>query len=783
MTTREMKNALVFVVSAIVIQTQLPNALAQNSAHRASNSSLKLIPAGKYIRGRHRSIEKIFSHDHTYNRWLELQPHMVRITKPFYIASTEVTVGQFNQFIKATGYKTTAEKGEVHGRGFKYGESNYGPDHIDPFETAEQYNWKNPGFEQTDDHPVVCVSWHDAQEYCKWLSEKDGVTYRLPTEAEWEHACRAETKSAFYWGNDYRGLIHQKVNLANVELEKAYKDLGVRHWFIDIENGEGDGHVFTAPVGSFPANQNQLHDMHGNVWEWCQDTYVETTYRQYRSNGQTLAHKLAVDPISTEKWNEFGQWQVIRGGSWYNNPATCRSDVREYYDGNESACYLGFRIARDASEEECAESIKRWELEQEATRKVLATVKNFERAGPGGVERRLVFRETPDPEVTRDLHLISFITNIDASRVEPESVAHLAKVPGLKELRINHLDNLTDEDLKPIGQLKSLESVILPWGRSKLTNDLVAELTNLTNLTTLELNGEAITDEGLVKLSELKKLKELRLAGTGTKGGILTSLGAVPLTSLALGDLADEHAARLSDLKELRGFTCRGQSLTGEGFSHFADLRQLTSLSVRGCTGIDEKDFTPLQSLTALTNLDLVATNAGDEAMRFLAPLSELSYLQVGEAVSDEGLIRICDVISLNTINISSPKITDAGLRDMWRMQRLTTLRLDHHEAKITGEGFAPLTEAKQLGTLTVRSKAFTDKGMEYLSMMPQLRSLTIGNWHGGSPELTDKGLLMLLELEKLRYLSIGIKNTQITDEALEKLKQANPDLRLEVSR
>ena len=105
------------------------------------------------------------------------------MTRPFYMGVHEVTVGQFRAFVKATGYKTEAEKGGGAYRSVKDGKWA-----IDP-----KANWDNPGFEQTDEHPVVCVSWNDAKAFCDWLSEKEGKKYALPTEAQWEYSCRAGT--------------------------------------------------------------------------------------------------------------------------------------------------------------------------------------------------------------------------------------------------------------------------------------------------------------------------------------------------------------------------------------------------------------------------------------------------------------------------------------------------------------------------------------------------------------------------------------------------------------
>src|SRR5262249_1018949 len=111
--------------------------------------------------------------------------HRVRITQPFYLGVHEVTRGQFRRFVDEAGYQTETAQDGKDGWG--------GKEEAKKFEQNRGYSWQNPGFEQTDDHPVVNVSWNDVVAFAAWLSRKEGDTYRLPTEAEWEYACRAGT--------------------------------------------------------------------------------------------------------------------------------------------------------------------------------------------------------------------------------------------------------------------------------------------------------------------------------------------------------------------------------------------------------------------------------------------------------------------------------------------------------------------------------------------------------------------------------------------------------------
>ena len=163
-----------------------------------------------------------------------------------------------------------------------------------------------PGFEQTDQHPVVNVSWNDAVAFAEWLSRKEGKTYRLPTEAEWEYACRAGTTTRYFCGDDAEGL-------AEVGKRRGWDGPG-KVSRLDVTIAARDGFVYTAPVGRYRPNAWGLHDMHGNVWEWCWDWYGADYYKAL-TRGRPAGPLEAAD-------------RVIRGGSWSSDPRHCRSADR-----------------------------------------------------------------------------------------------------------------------------------------------------------------------------------------------------------------------------------------------------------------------------------------------------------------------------------------------------------------------------------------------------------------------------------------------------------------------
>ncbi|CAA6824801.1 MAG: Unknown protein [uncultured Sulfurovum sp.] len=227
----------------------------------------------------------------------EEQPiHEVIINYDFEIAQTPVTVGEFRAFVEDDKYITEAEKGDG---AFVYNGKDW--------EKKEDASWKNPYFEQTDEHPVVCISWNDAQAYIKWLNKKTGEIYRLPTEAEWEYACRAGSTTKWHFGDDEK------------ELEKYA-------WY--RKNSDNRTHS----VSTRKPNQWGLYDMNGNVWEWCQDDYT-TGYKG-----------IFTDESIYEK--EENQIKVFRGGSWADMYRDTRSAGRGSRSLEDCSHFSGFRLLR-----------------------------------------------------------------------------------------------------------------------------------------------------------------------------------------------------------------------------------------------------------------------------------------------------------------------------------------------------------------------------------------------------------------------------------------------------
>jgi formylglycine-generating enzyme required for sulfatase activity len=227
--------------------------------------------------------------------------HQVTVDS-FSMSKYEITRDQFAEFVNDTGYSATG--GCVYWDGTQ-------------FATDPGRDWQNPGYLQEGDHPVVCVSWNDAQEYANWLSEKAGKAYRLPTEAEWEYAARAGTTTARYWGS-------------NDAFACVYENIADKTNFTGTVFPCDDGFHYTSPTGSFLPNAFGLYDMLGNVWEWTCSDYADP----YDGHESTCN-------------NSASNRRAYRGGSWSLAPRYVRSALRIWDVPAYRLDLLGFRLAQD----------------------------------------------------------------------------------------------------------------------------------------------------------------------------------------------------------------------------------------------------------------------------------------------------------------------------------------------------------------------------------------------------------------------------------------------------
>ena len=264
-----------------------------------------VVPSGSFMMG---------SPSGETGRFYDEEPvHRVTIERPFAVGVKEVTRGEFARFVSATGHSM--------GDSCIQGAVNLGTLLL----YRKDRHWRNPGFSQTDEHPVVCVNRNDAQAYVEWLSQETGQKYRLPSESEWEYVARAGTGTARYWGESEAG--QGRCRHANGRHRSKWWNGSA---WIEMPVYCDDGHDWTSPVGSYEANGFGLRDVMGNVWEWVEDCWNESYHGA---------------PADGSAW-ESGDCsdRVLRGGSWDNkfwflrsaNRVRNPSDIR-YYDA-------GFRV-------------------------------------------------------------------------------------------------------------------------------------------------------------------------------------------------------------------------------------------------------------------------------------------------------------------------------------------------------------------------------------------------------------------------------------------------------
>ena len=260
---------------------------------KALEEEMVVIPAGKYRMGSPKNEKG--------RRDEEGPRHRVTITKSFAVGKHEVTRGQYAVFAGLTVHSPSGGCGIYDGSEWK---------------NSDTHSWREPGFVQGEDDPVVCVSWENAQAFVGWLSSETGQEYRLLTESEWEYVARAGKTGPFHFGSTI------STDQANYNGNFTYGN-----------DRKGVYRQRTVPVGSFPSNKFGLHDMHGNVWEWVEDCW----HSDYRGA-----------PTDGSAWTSGGDCnkRVLRGGSWVNVPWALRAALRIRNGTGDRNFSGGFRVAR-----------------------------------------------------------------------------------------------------------------------------------------------------------------------------------------------------------------------------------------------------------------------------------------------------------------------------------------------------------------------------------------------------------------------------------------------------
>ncbi|HEV3298087.1 MAG TPA: SUMF1/EgtB/PvdO family nonheme iron enzyme [Planctomycetaceae bacterium] len=634
---------------------------------------LALIPPGEFQMGSPNS--------EPYHRDDEHQHH-VRITKPFYLGVYDVTQREFQEVLgrNPSGFRNSG--GEM--------DSGTGPD--------------------TSRRPVETVTWFDAIEFCNKLSEKEGrptyykignikrerelwikqadvsiaggAGYRLPTEAQWEYACRAGTTTPFNFGALNNGLDCNCNGTAPYGTSEKGPALGT-----------------TAPVGSYRPNAFGLYDMHGNVWQWCWDAYEPEYY--------------AASPESDPPGPPAGARRVFRGGSWcaWNTP-NCRSAVRQPSEPDyRNWAEQGFRVACDvaAVSSSTPALTNQKDDDRHAAEAVLAL------GGTVTIRTNGQWQEIrPGQTLPNGTFLLTRVALHDKpqltdAQLEPlEGVAHLtafglSKAPRVTDAIISHLRNST--------QLESF------WFEQASVGDAgLVHLERFNNLKSLGLRGTHVTDAGLAHLEPLLQLEHVALGGTRiTSAGLIHLRGLTRLAHLWLEGTKVDNAglAHLAGLSNLKGLILFGTHVTGDGLAHLKRLVQLKGLMLGGLK-VTNSNLASLQALTSLKSLWLDGTRISDAGLAHLKQLTKLQELNLnGTHVTDAGIERLQGSADLKTLYLGWTRITNATLPRLAEIHNLERLYLQG--TKINDAGIKSLKGLTRLNKLDVSDTQVTQGGADEL--------------------------------------------------------------------
>jgi formylglycine-generating enzyme required for sulfatase activity len=326
---RPLFNLVGFLLTLLVATTasaQVPSKTTPLQSFRDCPNcpEMVVIPAGIFLMGANKEVAKKYGVPLSLIQ-TKLPRHNVSV-RSFAIAKNDVTKGEYARFVKETGYNQT---------GCKILKLQHD---VIPLVAEWGFNgfasWRNPGFEQSDKEPVVCVSWDDAQRYISWLNSKVGETspyrYRLPSDAEWEYAARAGTNTLRFWGDEATDQCLYANGRDFTEQERYPGE-----WYPEAPSPGyapicKDGFATTSPVASFRPNQWGLYDMLGNVEQWIED----------------CSHSYEEPPLDYRECST----RIVRGGGWDAAPIRLMSYDHNTRDPRTRNSDLGFRLARDVKE-------------------------------------------------------------------------------------------------------------------------------------------------------------------------------------------------------------------------------------------------------------------------------------------------------------------------------------------------------------------------------------------------------------------------------------------------
>ena len=547
----------------------------------------RLIPAGKFMMGS--SKEEIdfwlkVKQDGWYKELLlsEGPQHEVEITQPFYMGQTDVTLGQFRQFVKATGYKTQAEREGGAVRGFPNG----------GFKEVANTNWLNPGYAQTDDHPVVCVSWNDAVEFCQWLSKEEGRTYRLPTEAEWEYSCRAGSKGRWSFGDNEGEL-----------------------WDYAKVGGNSQNHSW--PVAVLKENAWGLYDMHGNVEQSCQDLFDPNYYK--------------TSPPKDPPGPSAGDERVARGGFWlWDDAWWSRSAMRHKHNPAGRANFIGFRVVLVVSSPKTTTPLAVRPFTDADVQRIAALPAEQQ------VEevRKELKRRNPGFDGKMETKIEGGV--VTEFQIVTDKVTDIAPIRVFDALRVLVCGGtLTNDgpqgllaDLTPLEGMNLASLTHLGLWRTKVSDAGMAHFKDCKGLTHLGLGETKVSDAGLANFKDCKNLFQLWVNDT---------------------QVGDAGLAHFHDCKDLADLNLAGTKVSDVGLAHFKDCKNLKHLYV-------DRTQVGDAGLANFKGMRLMELNIDNTAITDLTPLQgmPLEEIRLTPKNITRGLDILRDMKSLKTIGVEN---------------------------------------------------------------------------------------------------------------------------------
>lgn len=682
----------------------------------------------------------------------EVPRHHVKISRPFMMGQSEVTVGQFRQFVAATGYKTVAERDSATGLALGEG--------LAQKQRGRQttYSWQYAGDLQLDDEQPVCnLSWYDAVAFCEWLSQKEQVTYRLPTEAEWEYVARAGLGMVAVGSEEWTTQLKTGANLADASAVREFGSLNLTNAAADWD----DTFATVAPIGKFAPNVLGIQDVYGNVAELCSDRFAAEYYQ--------------VAPLENPRGPDVGTHRVVRGASWQSSLGECRPGMRGFMLPRQAQMQVGFRVVMELPEplEEGATAqadtparrelqLAEWVLNMGGRVRVsFGTQFSNEIAKISDLPKRdftVYFISMADTGIS-DVGLLRFkkLTNLqelDLSASQVTDAGLEALIPH-KQLRKVNLQGAPVTGAGLVHLLGCKKLTDLDLSRTLITDAGLDPVKSLVSLNILKLNSTALSDEGLISIKPLINLKELYLADTRITGTGLSNfkrLENLTLLDLSQTPINNKHMQSMSDLKKLRFLRLNWSTVGDLGVTHLKENYVLNEVGLRGTevTDFNVEMFGRLRGMKILDLRETDFTDSGVEEMKktlkatkientvgdYNARVASLCLtlggrLVIGTDGNDPNPKTIADIKELpkGAFVIREIELTDLPVSDGWlwmvpRLQGLKVLKLNG--TRIDDAGLEVLAKASKLEQLSLDGTRVTEAGLEHLTALKNLKKLSL---------------------------------------------------------